>query len=101
MKTIYVIDKQFNEIRIIDILPADDISIDDKVSSQMQAKKIKRIIESALNEREKLVIKLRYGIDTGKPLTQRETADILNISRSYISRIEKKAIEKLRLEIEK
>ena len=101
MKTIYVIDKQFNEIRIIDILPADDISIDDKVSSQMQAKKIKRIIDSALNEREKLVIKLRYGIDTGKPLTQRETADILNISRSYISRIEKKAIEKLRLEIEK
>ena len=48
-----------------------------------------------LDDREGRIIRLRYGLDTGVPKTQRETADILHISRSYVSRIEKKALEKL------
>ena len=52
-------------------------------------------MDTVLDDREARIIRLRYGLDTGVPKTQRETADILHISRSYVSRIEKKALEKL------
>ena len=59
------------------------------------------LVDRQLEEREKLVITLRYGLSGKAPLTQREIAQQCNISRSYVSRIEKKALEKLRIEYEK
>jgi RNA polymerase sporulation-specific sigma factor len=56
---------------------------------------------NGLTERERKIMILRYGIDGGKPLTQRETANSLGISRSYVSRIEKSAIDKLRAHMKK
>ena len=53
-------------------------------------------MDSALSEREAKIIKIRYGLNNLSPKTQRETAQMLGISRSYVSRIEKKALEKLR-----
>lgn len=67
----------------------------------MQIKALYTAISHILTNREKLVIMKRYGISKEDPLTQRELAKQLGISRSYVSRIEKKAIEKLRTEFEK
>lgn len=59
--------------------------------------RLRELVGSVLTEREAEIIRLRYGLLTDKPLTQRETAALCGISRSYVSRIEKKALEKLRL----
>ena len=61
--------------------------------------KIKKIIEQKFDEREKKVIKLRYGIDCEKAMTQKEVAEVLGISRSYISRIENKTLKIIKEEI--
>ena len=63
---------------------------DDELCVQLRS-----YVDTVLDDRESRIIKLRYGLDTGAPKTQRETADLLGISRSYVSRIEKKALEKL------
>jgi len=62
----------------------------------MKTEKLRYYMKTALNDKEYQIIELRYGISGNEPLTQRETADILKISRSYVSRIEKRALEKLR-----
>ena len=72
-----------------------------KKAKAMKAKKqkVKKLYESireCLDEREKMIIELRYGLKDGKQIPQRKIAKILNISRSYVSRIEKKAVEKLK-----
>ena len=59
------------------------------------------IIKRVLNEREKQIIVLRYGLNNRRPITQREIADLLNISRSYVSRIEKSALEKIKDEFKR
>jgi RNA polymerase sporulation-specific sigma factor len=86
-------DKEGNEISLIDILYADN-EIVDIVDNKLQEEKIRRNL-SALSRRERQVIELRYGLFTGFRETQREIARKLGISRSYVSRIEKKAIHKL------
>lgn len=58
-------------------------------------------MKSVLKDREKLVLELRYGLYNGEEVTQREIADMLGISRSYVSRIEKKALKKLYVEMNK
>ncbi|MEJ6950041.1 RNA polymerase sporulation sigma factor SigK [Natronospora cellulosivora (SeqCode)] len=87
-------DREGNEITLLDILESQEDSVISKVERVINEEKLYKKIEN-LSEREKKVIQLRYGLIDGKQLTQREVAKILDISRSYVSRIEKKAIEEL------
>ena len=61
--------------------------------------RLRGLVDSVLNEREARIIRLRYGLAGAAPMTQRETAKVCSISRSYVSRLEKKALEKLRSEL--
>jgi len=89
------IDKEGNEISLMDILSSDKDSIIEIVENKIQVKKLYSKINTVLQEREKLIIEMRYGLIDGKGKTQREIAKILGISRSYVSRIEKRALKKL------
>lgn len=89
------IDKEGNQIMLIDILKSDTADIFDKINTDIQVRQLYENIKSELDERERKVIILRYGIGGTKAYTQREVAKLLNISRSYVSRIEKKAVGKL------
>lgn len=89
-----------NSITLMDVFSDEESMIDD-LSLKMSAQKLYGFVETCLEEREKTIISLRYGLRGRRPLTQREIAKKLNISRSYVSRIEKKALEKLRAEFEK
>lgn len=94
-------DKDGNELTLMDLLAVDDDSVFTKVEQKVKSGKFKEIVKSLLNEKEYKVISLRYGLENGVSLCQREVASLMRISRSYISRIEKKAIEKLRKGIKK
>lgn len=89
------VDKEGNEISLMDILGTDTDAITDEVALKFQKKKLYKKIQTVLKGREKKVIELRYGLSNGVGKTQREIAKLLGISRSYVSRIEKKAIQKL------
>ena len=89
------VDKEGNQIMLIDILKSDTADIFDKINTDIQVRQLYKNIKSELDERERKVIILRYGIGGTKAYTQREVAKLLNISRSYVSRIEKKAVGKL------
>lgn len=88
-------DKEGNSITVMDIISTDENSVIDQVDLREDLRKLNRIIDIVLEDREKTIIKLRYGLYNGKEVTQREIADMLGISRSYVSRIEKKALSKL------
>ena len=90
------IDREGNEISFNDVLGTDPDSILEDVETKLRIKKLYRILENNLKERERIVITLRYGLGGEACKTQREVAKILRISRSYVSRIEKRAVEKLR-----
>jgi len=93
-------DKEGNSLALMDVISSDD-NLLDKVDNLDSEEKIRRLVYSCLDERERKIIALRYGMNDLKPMTQREVADKCNISRSYVSRIEKRALEKLRCEFEK
>ena len=93
-------DKDGNEISFNDILGTDTDEIIDDISLKIQVAKLYRAIAKVLTPRERTVIIKRYGLDGGEALPQREIASALGISRSYVSRIEKKALEKLRSGLE-
>lgn len=88
-------DGEGNSISLMDILACEDDMFDTLSAAEMQ-KNVRLYVDSVLDEREREVIHLRYGLGGASPLTQREVAAKCGISRSYVSRIEKKAIEKLR-----
>lgn len=88
-------DKDGNSLSLIDMI-ADEINVADAIDLKMKSEKLHTLINQKLTARERKVIILRYGLGEHKPMTQREVAKILNISRSYVSRIEKKAINILR-----
>lgn len=88
------VDKDGNEVTFEDKLCDSGNSVDNQVEIKMQINNMTLILEDVLNKDELLVIKYRYGLNC-KELTQREIADIMGISRSYVSRIEKKALKKL------
>jgi RNA polymerase sporulation-specific sigma factor len=88
-------DKEGNEISLVDILGTDADSVTDQVEIRLKIDKLYKRISKALDKREKAVIELRYGLYGLMPLTQMKIAQRLNISRSYVSRIEKKALCKL------
>lgn len=94
-------DKDGNSISLLDILASESILTEDKVELTILSEKLLKIIGNVLTEREKTVIVLRYGLYGNNSLPQREIAKKLNISRSYVSRIEKKALLKLRRAMEK
>ena len=75
---------------------AEDCDLLDQICSREMAQQLHRTLDSCLTEQEKQVVVLRYGLDGQPPKRQREVAQITGISRSYVSRIEKKALEKLR-----
>lgn len=89
------IDKEGNEISLIDILGTDPDTVMDQVELKLQIKKLYKKMHQVLKKREQIVLEMRYGLCNGKNITQREIAQMLGISRSYISRIEKRAIMKL------
>ncbi|GCD12689.1 hypothetical protein Ctaglu_43120 [Clostridium tagluense] len=83
----------------MDVLSSDEDSIIEIVENKIQIKKLYSKINVALMDREKIIIQMRYGLLDGNPRTQREIALILGISRSYVSRIEKRALKKLYKEL--
>ena len=89
------VDKEGNEITLMDIIPLKEESVFKQVETGIVWEKVLSIIESALSPREKEIIKRRYGIGTEQARTQLEVAKEMDISRSYVSRIEKKAIFKI------
>ena len=93
------LDKEGNEISLMDILSSDKDSILQVVENKIQVKRLYSILDTCLQEREKRIIEMRYGLLDGRPKTQREIAVILGISRSYVSRIEKRALKKLLKEL--
>lgn len=92
-------DKDDNEISLMDILVNDERSIEEEIDLKMKIKRMYDKIKEVLKEREKTIIELRFGLDGNKPKTQNQIAQIMGISRSYVSRIETKAIGKLAKEI--
>ena len=98
-------DKNGNELTIADIFK-DDVCVDDEVDLRINMEKLYKLINTVLDDRERLIISKRYGLvcedgTVSRPLAQREVAKLLDISRSYVSRIEKKALEKLKREFER
>ena len=92
-------DPEGNALSLMDVISVDDTMLEDLDAKESGAK-VRRCVATCLTEREAEVIRLRYGLDGGEPLAQREVAARYNISRSYVSRIEKKAVEKLRAALE-
>ncbi len=94
-------DKDGNELTLMDLLSDDGDSLFVSALKKAERAKLIEIAKACLTDREFTVICLRYGLKGGAPLPQREVASFLKISRSYISRIENKAIEKIREEVQK
>ncbi len=89
-------DSEGNELTNIDVLGSDPDNVIDQVHRKIEIEKILSIAKSELNPRERLVFEMRYGLIDGHCYAQREVAKELGISRSYVSRIEKRAIEKIK-----
>ncbi len=92
-------DKDGNALTLMDTMSNDE-SIIDNIDIKIKCSNLQGYIIKRLSARERKIIQMRYGIGTGMPLTQREVAKEMGISRSYVSRIEKKALEKLREEFD-
>lgn len=91
-------DKDGNAIRLLDVICSEEDTFEN-ISRMMENEKLRRCVQG-LNGRERRIIVMRYGLDNRRPRTQREVAAQLNISRSYVSRIEKRALTKLRALLE-
>ena len=89
-------DREGNEINLLDIIEEAEVDIVENIVLEDDIKKLYRMIGKVLTDREREIICLRYGLSNRKEVTQREIAGMLGISRSYVSRIEKKALKKLR-----
>ena len=94
-------DKDGNELMLIDLLCEKDDSVFQKVEKAIQNEKFTELVRAVLTEREFKIITLRYGLKGGRCHPQREVALLMRISRSYVSRIEKKAVEKLKAAVKK
>lgn len=89
-------DKEGNQINLMDVVESTDREIFEIIELKGNIRKIYEMIPRVLSDRERQIIEMRYGLYNRKPVTQREIADKLGISRSYVSRIEKRALEKLK-----
>lgn len=88
-------DKDDNKINLIDIIENDEMSLDDKIDLKLKISDMYNKMKSILKDREQTILELRFGLGGIKPKTQHEIAKMMGISRSYVSRIETKAINKL------
>ena len=89
-------DKEGNTIHLLDVCVAEEPDLIEQMEEQQNLSKLQGYIDKVLTKREKEIIILRYGLYGGREITQREIADRYQISRSYVSRIEKKALKKLK-----
>ncbi len=89
-------DREGNEFNLLDIIEEAEVDIVENIVLEEDIKKLYKNISKVLTDREREIICLRYGLSNRKEVTQREIANKLGISRSYVSRIEKKALKKLR-----
>ena len=87
-------------LELMDVV-SEDFDLLEQVSSREMAQQLRRAVDSCLTDQERQVILLRYGLDGQTPKRQREVADITGISRSYVSRIEKRALQKLRAALDR
>ena len=92
------VDGEGNGLSVMDVVAYED-DLDERLSSEELCGKLRTVIDTTLTKREAEIIRLRYGLDGAEPKTQQETAEICSISRSYVSRIEKRALEKLRIKL--
>lgn len=92
-------DSEGNPLTLSDIISIEDTIADD-IDRNIKRAQLRRLLESVTDGRERKILELRYGLDGSEPLAQREVADMLSISRSYVSRIEKRALARLRKRIE-
>ncbi|WP_448862914.1 RNA polymerase sporulation sigma factor SigK [Dorea sp.] len=90
-------DREGNEIQLFDVIEMKEEDVQRKLEQKEDVRKLYQKVESELSARERIVLKMRYGLYNEEEYTQKEIAAKLGISRSYVSRIEKSAIEKLRL----
>ncbi len=90
------IDKEGNEVNLLDVIEIDEGEVSEAIELEEDIKELYEAFSKYLKEKEKTVIKLRYGLFGEEERTQREIAELLGISRSYVSRIEKGALEKLK-----
>lgn len=93
-------DKDDNEVTLLEVLETEDKSIEDEIDLKMKVKKLYEKMKDVLKDREKTILELRFGLGGRKPKTQNEIANMMGISRSYVSRIETKAISKLNKEFQ-
>lgn len=90
-------DKEGNEINLLDICVQEQVDIVENMDQMDKINKLKLVMEKVLDDREKEIIQLRFGLGREKEMTQREIGKMQGISRSYVSRIEKRALEKLKI----
>lgn len=95
------VDKDGEAVSLVDVIEMENKEVLDTLIFKQDIQDLYQAFEACLKDNEKTVIGMRYGLFGGREYTQREIAEMLGISRSYVSRIEKKAIEKLRVEFEK
>ncbi len=93
-------DKEGNQINFMDIIESDEPDVIERMDKNRRIRDLQKLIPVVLTEREREIIFLRYGLRDDKPVTQKQIAGKLGISRSYVSRIEKRALEKLRSRLE-
>lgn len=93
-------DKDDNEVTLLEVLEIEDKPIEDEIDLKVKVKKLYEKMKAVLKDREKTILELRFGLGGKKPKTQNEIASMLGISRSYVSRIETKAIGKLNKEFQ-
>lgn len=93
-------DKEGNQINLLDIVESEEPDVVEMLETERRTEKVVKLAPKVLSERELFIITNRYGLFENEPMTQREIAEGLGISRSYVSRIEKKALLKLREKFE-
>ena len=89
-------DREGNEISLLDVIEQDQVDVVDRMEVEDKLHRLKTLITERLSDREREIILMRYGLLSGQEVTQREIGHRLGISRSYVSRIEKRALEKLK-----
>ena len=89
-------DKEGNEINLLDVIEHEQPDIVDRMELEERIAKLPKMLAQCLNTREREILSMRYGLLDGREMTQREIGELFHISRSYVSRIEKRALCKLR-----
>lgn len=94
-------DREGNEISLLDVMEQEQPDIVEEMEKERRLSELYAVMDSELSEREREVLFLRYGLSNGREVTQKEIGDRLGISRSYVSRIEKKALSKMQAGFER